>query len=636
MSLRSILHSSRSSRPRNRSTTAKNPAPTPVGRAGRRHGPGLAWLEALEGRRLLSFTPAVNYPVGTDPQEVVTADFNNDGKLDLATANAGSNTLSVLLGNGAGGFGATQQFPAGSSRAVDPLSLVAADFNNDGRPDLVTANDGSENQSILFGNGDGTFETGGLYNYGLSMAAGNFDGDANMDLVISGYDDLSYSGFIQVMLGNGQGGFTYPARYQLVDGLKSVLAVGDINGDGKLDAVMVIAGGNGWALIGNGDGTFLTPDPWYLGELSVGPGARDVALADFTGDGKLDVVVAGEDVNIMPGHGDGTFGPPGSHSASGNAQTGVAVADFDGDGKFDAVSTSDTGTVGLMLGNGDGTLRYDGAFAAGASPAAVTVGDFNGDGRPDVAAANGGSDTVSVLLNDGAWGPLPPPPPPPSVSVSDATTVTEGNTGTLNAIFTVTLSSPSTADVTVQYTTANLTAIAGSDYTAAFGTVTIPAGETSRTFTVPVKGDRLAEPTETFSVNLIDPTNAKIGDGQGIGTIVDDEPRISIGDVSRLEGKTGRTMQFTFTATLSAAYDQPVTTSFRTADGTARMSDRDYIAKAGTITFNPGETSRTITIDVRGDRRREANETFYVDLFGNSSNSLFTRSRGIGTILNDD
>jgi RNA polymerase sigma factor (TIGR02999 family) len=183
---------------------------------------------------------------------------------------------------------------------------------------------------------------------------------------------------------------------------------------------------------------------------------------------------------------------------------------------------------------------------------------------------------------------------------------------------------------------AAITATAGSDYTAASATVTIPAGQTSRTLTVAVKGDRLGEPSETFSVNLSAPTNATIGGGQGVGTILDDEPRISIGDVSGLEGRKGRSTLLTFTVTLSAAYDQPVTTSFRTNDGAARSGTRDYIARSGTITFNPGETSKTVTVEVLGDNNRENNETFYVDLLGNSANSVFARSRGIGTILNDD
>jgi hypothetical protein len=151
-----------------------------------------------------------------------------------------------------------------------------------------------------------------------------------------------------------------------------------------------------------------------------------------------------------------------------------------------------------------------------------------------------------------------------------------------------------------------------------------------------VNGDRLGEPIESYSVNLSAVTNATIADGQGVGTIVDDEPRVSISNVSKAEGKKGKTTLFTFTVTLSAAYDQPVTMSFRSVDGTAKTSDQDYLAKTGTLTFAPGETATTITIEVKGDNKREANETFYLDMFDLSSNALFTKNRGIGTILNDD
>ena len=166
--------------------------------------------------------------------------------------------------------------------------------------------------------------------------------------------------------------------------------------------------------------------------------------------------------------------------------------------------------------------------------------------------------------------------------------------------------------------------------------LTFAAGETSKTITIQVIGDRLAEPNETFFVNLSSPTNATVADGQGVGIFVDDEPRISISDFAKAEGKKGQKTLFTFTVTLSAAYDQAVTMSFRTVNGTATTSDGDYVAKTGTLTFAPGETTKTITIEVKGDSKREANETFYLDLFGNSGNSLFAKNRGIGTIWNDD
>ena len=162
------------------------------------------------------------------------------------------------------------------------------------------------------------------------------------------------------------------------------------------------------------------------------------------------------------------------------------------------------------------------------------------------------------------------------------------------------------------------------------------AAANAGSITVLWNGDRLAEPNETFLVNLSAPINATIADGKGIGAILDDEPRISISDVTKKEGNGNRTTLFVFTVTLSAAYDQAVTMSFRTVSGTATTSDIDYIAKSGTLTFAPGETTKTITIEVKGDNKIEADETFYLDLFGNSSNALFTRYRGIGTILNDD
>ena len=138
----------------------------------------------------------------------------------------------------------------------------------------------------------------------------------------------------------------------------------------------------------------------------------------------------------------------------------------------------------------------------------------------------------------------------------------------------------------------------------------------SATFSVAVRGDRLGEPTETFAVNLTAATGATIGDVQGIGIIVDNEPRISIRDVTKSEGKRNKTTLFTFTVTLSAAYDQPVTMSFRTVDGTATRSDNDYVARTGTLTFAPGQTTKTITIEVKGDSKKEADEAFYIDQIG--------------------
>jgi chitinase len=187
--------------------------------------------------------------------------------------------------------------------------------------------------------------------------------------------------------------------------------------------------------------------------------------------------------------------------------------------------------------------------------------------------------------------------------------------------------------VTVRYAAADGTAVAGTDYQATFGTLSFAPGETTKTISVPVYGDRAGEPDETFVVNLSDATNATISDPRSVGTIVDDEPRVSIGDVSRGEGNTGE-MPFVFTVGLSAAYDAPVTVDWTTANGSAAAGS-DYLAAGGTLTFAPGETTRTIGVAVLGDGVYEGDEAFTVNL-GNAGGALITRGAGGGTILNDD
>jgi probable HAF family extracellular repeat protein len=294
-------------------------------------------------------------------------------------------------------------------------------------------------------------------------------------------------------------------------------------------------------------------------------------------------------------------------TAAGSAAAGSDYQSTSGTLTFAPGEMSKTITVQVI---GDRLAEPNETFVVNLSaPTNATIGDGQG---------------IGTILDD-----------EPRVSINDVT-VTEGNTGAVNATFTVSLSVAYDLPVTVHYQTSNGSATAGSDYAAASGDVTIAAGQTTKTFTVAVIGDRSAEPTENFVVNLSAATNGLIVDSQGVGTILDNEPRISISDVTKSEGRKGQTTLFTFTVTLSAAYDQAVTMSYRTVNGTARTGDNDYVARAGTLTFNPGQTTKTITIEVKGDSKRECSETFYLDLFGNGGNSLFTKNRGLGTILNDD
>ena len=232
----------------------------------------------------------------------------------------------------------------------------------------------------------------------------------------------------------------------------------------------------------------------------------------------------------------------------------------------------------------------------------------------------------------------PVAPGTPVVSIGDAS-VTEGHTGTQSASLTVTLSTASSQPITVSYSTANGSAAAGSDYQSASGAVTFNAGQTSKTIAVPVNGDRAGELNETFLVNLgLAAGNAVLGDAQGVGTIVDDEPRVSINSVTKSEGNSGTT-PFVFTVSLSPAPSAPVSLNFATANGSAKSSE-DYTATSGTLSFAAGQTSKTITVAVKGDRTFEWQEVFYVNLSG-ASGVLIPQSWGVniqgtGVIRNDD
>ena len=198
----------------------------------------------------------------------------------------------------------------------------------------------------------------------------------------------------------------------------------------------------------------------------------------------------------------------------------------------------------------------------------------------------------------------------PSLSIGPVS-VTEGQSGTTVATFTATLSPTSAQTVTVNYSTANGTATAGSDYVAKSGTLTFAPGVSTRPISVTVNGDTTVEPNETFSVTLSSPTNAVLGTATGTGTILTDDtapglPSLALDNVSVTEGQSGTTVA-TFTVTLSPTSTQTVTVNYATADGTA-TADSDYVAKSGTLTFAAGVSTRPISVTVNGDTTVESNE----------------------------
>jgi len=318
--------------------------------------------------------------------------------------------------------------------------------------------------------------------------------------------------------------------------------------------------------------------------------------------------------------------------SDGTAAGTTLVKDFGPYSWLDSLTDVD-GTLFFRFSNADGLNLWKSDGTAAGTTLVTSLAPIwiaNVGGELFLSADDGLHGTEMFrIIEDGS----PPPPPPPTLRIADVSVV-EGHSGRRTATFTVTLSSASTGPVTVNYSTVDGTASSPSDYVAASGSLTFAAGETTKTITISVKGDRLGEPNETFFINLTAASNATILDGQGVGTIVDDESRVSINDVVRAEGDSG-TITFVFTVSLSTPYDASVTVRFATSDGTAKTSDNDYFASSGSLTFAPGQTQKTVTIKVRGDRRKESNETFFVNL-SEAKNSLILKSRGIGTIVNDD
>jgi len=244
------------------------------------------------------------------------------------------------------------------------------------------------------------------------------------------------------------------------------------------------------------------------------------------------------------------------------------------------------------------------------------------------------SATATIQDDDGSA-----PPPLPGVSIADVS-VTEGNTGTTTARFTVSLSAASSSPVIVAYETVNATATAGSDYTAKTGSVTFAPGETSKTIDVTVAGDTVVEADETFLVRITSASGATVTAAQAAATIRNDDqapvppaPTVSIAGATAVEGNSG-TVNMKFTVSLSQAATSVVKVKYATADGTA-TAGKDYNATSGTLTFAAGETSKTITVAVRGDTTYESSETFRVVL-SSPTGATIAAGTATGTITDND
>ncbi len=347
----------------------------------------------------LTYLAGVNYTVGSGPAEDRVADVNGDGKLDIVAENAGSNSVSVLLGNGDGTFKPAVSYATDGN----PWSLQVGDVNGDGKLDIVTCNEAASTVSVLLGNGDGTFKAAVNYSTGAGtspecMRLGDLTGDGRLDIITANAGTNN----ISVLLNKGDGTFGSPTTFGTATHPTSI-AVGDLNGDGKQDIVTAnYATNNVSVLLGNGDGTFKAAVNYPCGSEP-----ETVELADLNGDAHLDIVTANyvNSASVLLNKGDGTFATNVDY-ATGAGPYSLSLADLNHDGIVDIVTVNHAGnSVSVLLGNGDGTFATHVDYATGNGPFWVALGDFNGDGYGDIAVTNESDGTVSVLLGSGYYRP---------------------------------------------------------------------------------------------------------------------------------------------------------------------------------------------------------------------------------------
>jgi hypothetical protein len=377
----------------------------------------------FQGTRLL--------PTGQNSRGLAIADLNADGKPDVVVANQDSGDLSVFLGQGNGKF---QALPSSSNTSGfgGPVSVAAADFNGDGKADIATVEQSAQSVAISLGNGDGTFQAPSVLAAGTTpvfAAEGDLNGDGKPDLVVADngpQDPCSPDeGAVLVFLSNG---LTFQAVKRFAAGSHPTsVAIKDVNLDGKPDLVVSDGGqfgasntGGESVLLGNGDGTFQTPLSYTTGVTT----GLSVAVADINGDGKPDLVVPAiannfkNEVLIFLGKGDGTFLTPISLTAS-QPDANVIVGDFNGDGKPDLLLANCCGDTSMsyFLGKGNGTFQSEALFNGGTFTEFVASADFNDDGKPDLAIANApmNSGGLTILLNT-------TPPPPVNMTANPGTT----------------------------------------------------------------------------------------------------------------------------------------------------------------------------------------------------------------------
>lgn len=330
----------------------------------------------------------------TTPRGITSADFNGDGKVDLAATNQGANNISILFGIGTGSFSTIVNYGVGNS----PWGITSADFNGDGKADLAIANWGGTDISVLLGTGTGSFASALSFTVGYNtreIISADFNGDGKADLATTYF----FGTDVSILLGTGTGSFATAVNYS-VGSSPWGLTSNDFNGDGKLDLATANWGSNNVSiLLGTGIGTFST-----VTNYSVGNSPQGITSGDFNGDFKPDLAVTnygplgGGNVAILLGTGNGNFGTA-THCSSGTNPGGITCSDLTGDGNLDLAVIDFGGSMIYFLeGNGAGIFTWAKNFAF-ASGSQIIAKDINGDGKSDLVSTAYSMNTIPILLN---------------------------------------------------------------------------------------------------------------------------------------------------------------------------------------------------------------------------------------------
>ena len=646
-----------------------------------------------------TFTRVLTGPVATDfgsSSAGSFADYDNDGWLDLVVLNNGTNFLDRNNGDGTfartnGGSGTL------GSESANSGSGAWADYDRDGWLDFVASVPIANAASLFYRNnrngtftkilsGPGTtpsFQSDFLKNsYG--QAWGDFNNDGWPDLVVFNFP-ANFGGFFNVpgheylylndMLGDftritgspvtGSGGASFSGAWV------------DYDNDGDLDLFVTNLGLQNSALYrNNGNGTFtpITSGP-LVNQGSENGDSTSCTWGDYDNDGWQDVFIAnysGLNNYLYRNNGDGTFTPilTGSPTHDGGNSYACSFVDYDRDGALDLFVSNVSGENFLYHNSGNSNrwlrvlLRGDISNRSGvgakirvrATIHGVTrwqmreIAARDGLGSPSTLDAHFGlGDAASVELIRVEWpsGLVTELPDiaalqtltvfePAAIAFGPAPSRSEGDSGVRALEFIVRLTQPATNAVTVDYFTSDLTATNGVAYLATNGTLTFAIGQTTNIVTVLMLGDLIDENNQTLQLNLTNNIGAPMFNPQIVGTILDDDPlELTIANASAVEGNSGSFASLVFFVTLNKPVGYLCSVDYATSDSSARSPD-DFFATNGTLIFQPGETSRTVTVTVVGDNFREsATEIFFLNL-SNPTNVVIARTRGTGAIFEDD